>query len=387
MNVTANLAVTANFAIQTFNLVYNAGANGTIVGNTSQTVSYGGNGTAVRAEANPNYRFFNWSDGATNNPRTDINVTSALSVTANFVVNSAPVFDFPVNITINENETAVIRTLAFDVNNDSISYRISGGVDQALFAINNTTGDLFFKSAPDYEKPTDSDANNLYVVNVTANDGELDSKAAVVSITISNVKDVGFTLNDTGVVRCQSDTAFIACGNSKFPQQDAEAGRDKLFNDDTDGAAGFSFTKIAVDGTVLASGAANWACVRDNVTGLIWEKKTTAGGYQDYRSVYRWNGVSGYINSLNSNKFCGYTDWRLPFIDELLSLVDYSRNGPAVDKQYFPNTNIDKYYWSASERVSLQGSTYAYFVNFSTGYQSSDLKTNSLVVRLVRGNW
>jgi len=83
-NVTANKSVTANFAINTYTLTYTAGANGTISGTSPQTVSHGGSGTAVTAVPNSGYNFVNWSDGSTANPRTDTNVTSNKSVTANF---------------------------------------------------------------------------------------------------------------------------------------------------------------------------------------------------------------------------------------------------------------------------------------------------------------
>ena len=41
-NVTANVSVTANFAINTYTLTYTAGANGTITGTSPQTVNHGG---------------------------------------------------------------------------------------------------------------------------------------------------------------------------------------------------------------------------------------------------------------------------------------------------------------------------------------------------------
>ena len=46
LNVTANITVTANFAIDTFTLTYTAGAGGTIEGTSPQTVNYGADGTA-----------------------------------------------------------------------------------------------------------------------------------------------------------------------------------------------------------------------------------------------------------------------------------------------------------------------------------------------------
>lgn len=85
-NVTSALSVTASFAINSFNLNYSAGANGSISGTASQSVNYGGGGTAVTAVASPNYHFVQWSDGSIVNPRTDIIVTAGISVSASFAI-------------------------------------------------------------------------------------------------------------------------------------------------------------------------------------------------------------------------------------------------------------------------------------------------------------
>jgi len=74
-----------------YTLTYNAGTGGYISGTTPQSVCRGSNGTAVTAIANTGYAFQNWSDGSTTNPRTHTNVTSDITVTANFILlNSAP---------------------------------------------------------------------------------------------------------------------------------------------------------------------------------------------------------------------------------------------------------------------------------------------------------
>src|SRR5438094_705615 len=88
MNVTANLSVTANFAIDTFTLTYTAGTHGSLTGSSPQTVDYGSNGTAATAVPDLHYHFVNWSDSSTANPRTDMNVTANLSVTANFAIDT-----------------------------------------------------------------------------------------------------------------------------------------------------------------------------------------------------------------------------------------------------------------------------------------------------------
>jgi uncharacterized repeat protein (TIGR02543 family) len=88
VNVTADMAVTALFAIDTYTLEYTAGANGTISGITPQTVSFGADGAAVTAVPDPGFRFVQWSDGSTDNPREDTGVGADIAVTALFTLNT-----------------------------------------------------------------------------------------------------------------------------------------------------------------------------------------------------------------------------------------------------------------------------------------------------------
>ncbi len=69
-----------------FTLTYEAGANGSLVGDSPQTVNSGDDGSAVLAVADFGYHFVNWSDASTANPRTDTSVLANISVTANFAV-------------------------------------------------------------------------------------------------------------------------------------------------------------------------------------------------------------------------------------------------------------------------------------------------------------
>jgi uncharacterized repeat protein (TIGR02543 family) len=80
----------AKWTINSYTLTYSAGTNGAISGTASQTVNYGASGTAVTANANSGYRFSNWSDDSTANPRTDSNVMANITVTANFLPVIAP---------------------------------------------------------------------------------------------------------------------------------------------------------------------------------------------------------------------------------------------------------------------------------------------------------
>jgi len=85
--VTGNISVTAEFAVNTYNLTYTAGSNGTLTGETTQNVAYNSSGTGITAMPDDGYHFVQWSDGKNDNPRTEINVTSDITVTAEFAIN------------------------------------------------------------------------------------------------------------------------------------------------------------------------------------------------------------------------------------------------------------------------------------------------------------
>jgi len=67
-------------------LTYTAGMGGSITGSPVQVVVDGASGSAVTAVADTGYTFTQWSDGVLTASRTDIAVTSAISVTALFEV-------------------------------------------------------------------------------------------------------------------------------------------------------------------------------------------------------------------------------------------------------------------------------------------------------------
>ncbi len=72
----------------THTLTYLAGENGSIDGATPQTVNDGADGSEVEAMPNVGYHFVNWSDGSTENPRIDENVTANITVTASFAADT-----------------------------------------------------------------------------------------------------------------------------------------------------------------------------------------------------------------------------------------------------------------------------------------------------------
>ena len=87
--------------------------------------------------------------------------------------NVAPSFTSLATFDAAENQTAAGTVVADDSDaDDSVTgYAITGGADQALFEIGATSGELTFKSAPNFEDPQDTDTGNDYEVTVQATSG------------------------------------------------------------------------------------------------------------------------------------------------------------------------------------------------------------------------
>jgi hypothetical protein len=223
-------------------------------------------------------------------------------------------------------------------------------------------------------------------------------RALLTLLALVSLSALAAGLNDTGVTTCTGDgSTLTACTAANtgdaatYPRQDARFGRDaaqrlgQLPTKIGGGAAGFDFTPLNASGNAIAlSGnppvpSATPACVRDNVTGLIWEGKTTA----NMNDEYTFAGAATYAISANTAALCGATGWRVPTRRELLSIVHHGAHSPAIDTNYFPNTTI---YWYWSSDIYAPDPTQAWFVFFKVGTLDPGLRTQqSNQVRLVRG--
>ncbi len=247
---------------------------------------------------------------------------------------------------------------------------------------------------------------------------------ASILLLVGNARAV--PVNDTGVTNCRNHTTGIdeACNLGVHGAQDATLGRDRAAATSGSGlvktgagVAGFDFTKISNAGnavaatTNLGSNSGDWACARDNVTGLTWDvPPTSGGGVRNVNYVYTWystdtatNGgnagtvsdgscqVAGFcdtekyvagVNAL-SPPLCGAAGWRMPTVDELLSIVHFGTAAPAIDASYFPSTSGNAY-WAGTS--SARATTHAWTVNFTDGSAGAIDKNTPYRVRLVRGN-
>jgi len=111
----------------------------------------------------------------------------------------------------------------------------------------------------------------------------------------------------------------------------------------------------------------------DSTTGLEWQDNYAS------KSVEKsWYDAKSYCRDL---ELSGHSDWRLPTIKELQSIVDISKNKPAI-KDGFKNV-ASHYCWSSSEYAD--GTSDAWIVDFNNGNTYWSLKSDKLFVRCVRG--
>ena len=150
------------------------------------------------------------------------------------------------------------------------------------------------------------------------------------------------------------------------------------------------FNKIGHDGSELplsakpGATARAWACLRDNRTGLTWEIKTddkgfrdrqwtytpydsnpeTNGGYPGYKDTSSGDCVrelmtegscntEAYIEAVVKSRLCGYDDWRLPTVRELVAVSSETSDArPSRTDKLLPNT-ASGWYWTGTEQFGV----------------------------------
>jgi len=250
-------------------------------------------------------------------------------------------------------------------------------------------------------------------------------------------------LNDTGQERSgafDSGNHPECSVNDLGNLQDCGYGRDAIATNELlastlakagAGDSGFDFTKLDVAGIPLVDqdSSSLFYCVKDNVTGLTWERKLSGDAtavLNDQDSMYFWYdedeafnaGIPGtkiapsnfgtevpcqefdkddettwchtqaFIKRMNDASYCGASDWRLPSISEINTLVDLGTPDNttvgrelAIDLDYFKRSQ-GRNYWSRTNDARLPSK--AWTLVQSTGVTVSESKSLAWHVRLVR---
>ena len=175
----------------------------------------------------------------------------------------------------------------------------------------------------------------------------------------------------------------------------------------------FNLTKVSSSGTELGANSRQWACLKDNISGLIWEKKTNDGGLHDQHDSFVWyntdsasnGGASGLVESsgstcegyvagdpstycntqafvkrVNTVGYCGYHDWRMPTVEELGGIVSLNRVAPTFYRGFFPR-GTGNAVWTASVVPRYPG--FAWHIYLNDGYAHGIDRSGNLPVLLV----
>ncbi len=125
----------------------------------------------------------------------------------------------------------------------------------------------------------------------------------------------------------------------------------------------------------------NDGTVTDKQTGLMWQQCMLglSGTMCDQgsASIFDWKGALEQAGQ----PFAGHSDWRLPNVKELLSIVEKQCSAPAINLTIFPNTTSSGV-WSSSPYAFYSSS--AWYVYFGYGDSSLNLRNGNGQVRLVR---
>ncbi len=117
--------------------------------------------------------------------------------------NNAPLFTSGKSLSVAENTLAVVQCKATDADGDAVVYAIAGGEDSAWFAIAAGTGALVFLKSPDFEKPSDVGADNIYKVIVAASDGKVATLQSIAVLVTDGTETVGLSARQEGLVAAQ----------------------------------------------------------------------------------------------------------------------------------------------------------------------------------------
>ncbi|MCI5177884.1 MAG: DUF1566 domain-containing protein [Candidatus Electrothrix sp. AW3_4] len=139
--------------------------------------------------------------------------------------------------------------------------------------------------------------------------------------------------------------------------------------------------------------------ITDTKTGLMWKRCAEGLSGENCEKgeakEYDWNDE---VQRFKNVSYANYSDWRMPTIDELKTLVYCSKGvkdkdtgecnkeseTPTINQQAFPNTKYSRFsdYWSGSPLADPSG--YAWYVNFTGGYSGVSISDYKYAVRLVR---
>lgn len=284
-------------------------------------------------------------------------------------------------ITLKDSKNNISNTLTFTVTKTKALYIKSAVYDNNSTATpNDDKLYIYFNKSIDENDFSVSDKSTLYDLNGTG---------AIGSSSTSNYNDNLFyrhtlSLNSEGTTSAaiESNSTNISIKRDTISDTDGNYPEDlnqtlvKKFNTLARLKTGQTTSYVANDDGDTQRGIArsytdNGDTVTDNATGLIWQQ-------EDDNTKRNWADSITYCEGITLD---GNSDFRLPTIDELMSVTDKELLNPAINT-IFTGTNSSEY-WSATTKVS-NSSGDIWTVHFYDGGTSYFGIGGTLYVRCVR---
>ncbi|MCH1924189.1 DUF1566 domain-containing protein [Shewanella sp. C32] len=239
-------------------------------------------------------------------------------------------------------------------------------------------------------------------VNLTSEPVITEAQMSQLVASLKQLAGTATALNDTGVTLYFSDdSSDVSAAPADYPGQDADYGFDKTDVQTTTGK-GFQFVKLDAAGNELADDAAQWSCVLDQRSGLIWENKLDdaqsvrhkerlfalelADRFKPHATDIAQAGCTAagdnicttkdYVDYVNTQTLCGVSNWRLPTDGEIFNLIDFGETATDANDnlygfsvKYFPNQGFGPDYgYGAVWSDNVAFSQYAAYAEEHTMY-------------------
>ncbi|MFC1766877.1 cadherin domain-containing protein, partial [Planctomycetota bacterium] len=195
------------------------------------------------------------------------NVNEAIDLTSDGGASTAAV-------NVAENTSAVTTVTASDIDGDTPVFSIVGGVDQAKFSINSSTGALTFDAAPDYETPTDDGTNNTYIVQVRAADGNGSTDDQTITVTVTDANDAPIITSNSGGSTAAVDVAENTTAVTTVTSTDADGDTRTYSISGGDDQAKFSINSSS--GALTFVSAPNFESPTDTGSNNTYEVEVTS---------------------------------------------------------------------------------------------------------------
>ncbi|MCI4627077.1 MAG: DUF1566 domain-containing protein [Candidatus Magnetoovum sp. WYHC-5] len=118
--------------------------------------------------------------------------------------------------------------------------------------------------------------------------------------------------------------------------------------------------------------------ITDNLSGLMWMQDASTPTVDGCTGgEMTWVGAFNYVSCLNTANFAGYSDWRIPNREELISITDKSNYNPALPVDHLFNSVKTSQYWSSTTYAFSHDPVNAWIVSMSSGWVDSYTKGDS----------